>query len=603
MLGHKVVAEAQRRGHEVVAADLDEFDLTDAAATRAFVGDAAPEAIVNCAAYTNVDGAEEHEDVALAVNGDGAGNVAAAAAELGARMVHVSTDYVFDGRNDRPWRESDAVGPLGAYGRTKLAGRAARWPRRHPEHAIVRTAWLFGVGGPNFVDTMLRLGAERDELSVVTDQIGCPTWTGHLAPALVDLAERRGATGVFHAAGAGQCSWNAFATEIFARAGVDCRVLGDHRGRVRPARRRARRGACWPARATTARASRPGRTACRATSTSGAAHEAAGHAAAPASSARTSCACTLAERPGDEVTVLDALTYAGRPLEPRRPRGARHARRGRRRRPRPRRPPGRRARRRRALRRRVAQRQLARRPVAVRADEPRRHLPAARGDPCARQAPAPHLHRRGLRRPRARRPGEVPRADALQPVEPVLVDQGRLRPARPRLGALLRRPGDDQQLLEQLRALPARREVHPAPDHEPARRRAPQALRQRPERPRLDPRRRPQRRRPRDPRPRRQRRDVHDRRRRRARQQDRPRADPRADGPARDAYDHVTDRPGHDLRYAIDSAKLREELGWSPRFTAFRDGLAQTIAWYRDNAWWWEPQKAATEARYRKLGR
>ena len=95
----------------------------------------------------------------------------------------------------------------------------------NPEHAIVRTAWLFGVGGPNFVETMLRLGATRDELSVVTDEVGCPTWTGHLAPALVDLAERRGATGAFHAAGAGQCSWNAFATEIFARAGLDCRVL------------------------------------------------------------------------------------------------------------------------------------------------------------------------------------------------------------------------------------------------------------------------------------------------------------------------------------------------------------------------------------------
>ena len=246
MLGHKVVAEAQRRGHEVVGADIDEFDLTDVAATRAFVGDARPDAVVNCAAYTNVDGAEEHEDVALAVNGAGAGNVAAAAAEHGARVVHVSTDYVFDGRNDRPWRESDAVGPLGAYGRTKLAGEQAV-AAANPEHAIVRTAWLFGVGGPNFVETMLRLGAERDELSVVTDEIGCPTWTGHLAPALVDLAERRGATGAFHAAGAGQCSWNAFATEIFARAGIDCRVLETPAAEFgRPAPRPA-----WSVRAST----------------------------------------------------------------------------------------------------------------------------------------------------------------------------------------------------------------------------------------------------------------------------------------------------------------------------------------------------------------
>jgi dTDP-4-dehydrorhamnose reductase len=224
MLGHKVVAEARQRGHEVVAADLAEFDLTDAAATRAFVAGARPDAVVNCAAYTNVDAAEEHEDVARVVNADGAGNVAAAAAEAGARIVHVSTDYVFDGEHDTPWVESDPVAPLGAYGRTKLAGERAL-AAAAPEHAIVRTAWLFGVGGPNFVDTMLRLGGERDEVSVVTDEIGCPTWTGHLAPALVDVAERRGSVGVFHAAGGGRCSWNELASETFARAGVACRVL------------------------------------------------------------------------------------------------------------------------------------------------------------------------------------------------------------------------------------------------------------------------------------------------------------------------------------------------------------------------------------------
>lgn len=222
MLGHKVVAAGRDGGHEVVGADLPECDLTDPEATRDFVAEVAPDAIVNCAAYTDVDAAEEHEDVALRVNADAAGNVARAGAHAGARIVHLSTDYVFDGVNDRPWLESDHPRPLGAYGRTKLAGEE-QVALATPEHAIVRTAWLFGVGGPNFVDTMLRLAADRDEVAVVTDQTGCPTWTGHLAPALVALAAS-GETGVFHGAGAGQCTWNDLAAETFSRAAVTCRA-------------------------------------------------------------------------------------------------------------------------------------------------------------------------------------------------------------------------------------------------------------------------------------------------------------------------------------------------------------------------------------------
>ena len=223
MLGHKVVAAGRAAGHEVVGADLAECDLTDADATRAFVAGVAPEAIVNCAAYTNVDAAEEHEDVALRVNAGAAGNLARAGAAIGARFVHLSTDYVFDGVNDRPWLESDHPRPLGAYGRTKLAGEELV-AQATPQHAIVRTAWLFGAGGPNFVDTMLRLAADRDEVAVVTDQTGCPTWTGHLAPALIALAADAAPTGVFHGAGGGQCTWNDLAAETFARAGVPCRV-------------------------------------------------------------------------------------------------------------------------------------------------------------------------------------------------------------------------------------------------------------------------------------------------------------------------------------------------------------------------------------------
>ena len=222
MLGHKVVAAGQAAGHDVVAAGRAECDLTDADATAAFVAGVSPAAIVNCAAYTNVDAAEEHEDVALRVNADAAGNLARAGAAAGARVVHVSTDYVFDGGGDRPWLESDHPSPLGAYGRTKLAGEE-QVALATPEHAIVRTAWLFGVGGPNFVDTMLRLAQDRDEVAVVTDQTGCPTWTGHLAPALVALA-KGDETGVFHGAGAGQCTWNDLAAETFSRARVACRA-------------------------------------------------------------------------------------------------------------------------------------------------------------------------------------------------------------------------------------------------------------------------------------------------------------------------------------------------------------------------------------------
>ncbi len=223
MLGHKVVAAGWAAGHDVSAGGRAACDLTDAEDTTAFVARIAPAAIINCAAYTNVDAAEEHEDVASRVNADAAGNLARAGAATGARIVHLSTDYVFDGRNDRPWLESDHPAPLGAYGRTKLAGEE-QVALATSEHAIVRTAWLFGAGGPNFVDTMLRLAAERDEVPVVTDQTGCPTWTGHLAPALVALAAAREQTGVFHGAGGGQCTWNDLAAETFSRAGVACRA-------------------------------------------------------------------------------------------------------------------------------------------------------------------------------------------------------------------------------------------------------------------------------------------------------------------------------------------------------------------------------------------
>jgi dTDP-4-dehydrorhamnose reductase len=222
MLGRDVVEVARGAGHDVAGLSRVELDVVDVAAVERAVADLRPEAVINCAAFTDVDAAEERYDEALAVNGAGAGNVAAAADAVGAPVVHVSTDYVFDGAKPAPYTESDEPDPRSGYGRSKLEGELAV-AAANPRHAIVRSSWLFGVGGRNFVATMLARGAELGEVSVVTDQVGCPTFTGHLAPALLALAER-GATGVLHVAGSGHCSWHDFAVEIFRQAGVDCRV-------------------------------------------------------------------------------------------------------------------------------------------------------------------------------------------------------------------------------------------------------------------------------------------------------------------------------------------------------------------------------------------
>jgi dTDP-4-dehydrorhamnose reductase len=222
MLGQDVVAAARRVEHEVVALARTDLDVTDAAAVAEAMAAHRPEAVLNCAAWTDVDGAEEHEDEAAAVNTAGAARVARAASGVGASVVQVSTDYVFDGLKGAPYVESDAPAAVSAYGRTKLAGeREVAGAGR--TCAIVRSSWLFGAGGPNFVGTMLGLAAERDEVRVVSDQIGCPTWTGHLAPVLVALAAGR-AQGIFHVAGAGAASWHRLAVEAFRLAGAECRV-------------------------------------------------------------------------------------------------------------------------------------------------------------------------------------------------------------------------------------------------------------------------------------------------------------------------------------------------------------------------------------------
>jgi dTDP-4-dehydrorhamnose reductase len=219
MLGRELTAHLAGR-HEVTAVDLD-VDVTDPATVRACVRHHRPEAIFHLAAWTDVDGAEQREPEAARVNAEGAGIVAAAAAEAGAALVLPSTDYVFDGAGG-PYDEDAAPAPLGAYGRTKLAGERAALTAHPGGTRVARTAWLYGAGGRNFVDTMRRLGGERDEVAVVDDQEGSPTWTRDLAPALEALLGLP--PGVYHAAGGGSVTWAGLARAVFEEAGIACRV-------------------------------------------------------------------------------------------------------------------------------------------------------------------------------------------------------------------------------------------------------------------------------------------------------------------------------------------------------------------------------------------
>ncbi|MDQ6606941.1 MAG: dTDP-4-dehydrorhamnose reductase [Actinomycetota bacterium] len=224
MLGIDVGISAGARGHEVISLARAELDIADAAAVQAQLGDVRPDAVINCAAYTDVDGAESDPASALRVNGDGAGILAAAAYALGAWTIHVSSDYVFDGSKATPYLEFDATGPASAYGRSKLAGERAVAQAAPDAHTIVRSAWLFGAGGPCFPKTILKLAGAREELSVVDDQVGCPTFTGHLAEALISLADGERIAGPVHVAGGGRCTWYEFAREIVGRAGAECEV-------------------------------------------------------------------------------------------------------------------------------------------------------------------------------------------------------------------------------------------------------------------------------------------------------------------------------------------------------------------------------------------
>ncbi|GAA0361438.1 dTDP-4-dehydrorhamnose reductase [Microbispora corallina] len=224
MLGADLVTLLRHEGEDVVPLARRDLDLRDPRAAGAAVEDVKPDVVVNCAAWTAVDEAEAHEEEALAVNGHGVRRLAAASAGHGAKLIHISTDYVFDGTARLPYAEDEPVDPVNAYGRTKLAGERAALS--HGGH-IVRTAWLYGEHGANFATTMIRLAGERDTVSVVDDQHGQPTWTADLAGRIVLLGRSGAPPGVYHGTNAGRTTWYGYAREIF-------RLLGADPDRVRP---------------------------------------------------------------------------------------------------------------------------------------------------------------------------------------------------------------------------------------------------------------------------------------------------------------------------------------------------------------------------------
>lgn len=217
-LGYDVVNELTKRGHESVGVDIDEMDITDGEACRRVITEAAPDAVIHCAAYTAVDAAEDNEDLCRRVNADGTRNIALVCRDLDIKMMYISTDYVFNGQGTRPWEPDDARDPLNVYGVTKCEGEMAV-EELVKKFFIVRIAWVFGVNGKNFIKTMLRLGQERGAVSVVDDQIGSPTYTYDLARLLVDMTESEH-YGRYHATNEGLCSWYEFACEIFKQAGM-----------------------------------------------------------------------------------------------------------------------------------------------------------------------------------------------------------------------------------------------------------------------------------------------------------------------------------------------------------------------------------------------
>ena len=226
-LGTDVVAELKKRNIEHTGIDIVDLDITDPDAVQEYIKKNKPQAVIHCAAYTAVDKAEDEPDLCFMVNAKGTENIAKACKEIDVEMIHISTDYVFDGKGDKPY-EADAIkAPISVYGKSKLAAEEAVL-KHLDKYYIVRISWVFGHTGNNFVKTMLRLAETKDELNVVSDQIGSPTYTPDLAVLLCDMAQASEKSaeryGTYHATNEGFCSWAEFATEIMKQSGRVCKI-------------------------------------------------------------------------------------------------------------------------------------------------------------------------------------------------------------------------------------------------------------------------------------------------------------------------------------------------------------------------------------------
>lgn len=221
-LGFDVVKELNRRKIECLGIDRAELDITDCNAVDEYISKLKPECVIHCAAYTAVDKAEDEEEMCTKVNVNGTENIAKSCKNIDAKMIYISTDYVFDGQGDTPFEVDGNIKPLSVYGKSKYQGEL-KVKENLDKYFIIRISWVFGVNGNNFIKTMLRLGMEKESLNVVCDQIGSPTYTFDLAPLLCDMAMSE-KYGVYHATNEGFCSWAEFAEKIMENAHLNCRI-------------------------------------------------------------------------------------------------------------------------------------------------------------------------------------------------------------------------------------------------------------------------------------------------------------------------------------------------------------------------------------------
>lgn len=222
MLGYDL-QEVLKNNHELILTTSKTLDITDKKHTMEFILNKRPDIVINSAAYTDVDGCEENQDIAYAVNGEGVRNLACTCKEIDCPLVHISTDYIFNGKNDKPWIEEDEIGPISVYGKSKLEGEDAIIETLD-KYFIVRTAWLYGINGKNFPKTMIELAKNHNEITVVYDEVGTPTYTLDLAKGISELIETE-FYGIYHLTNSGSCSWCEFARYIFDVANIDVKVI------------------------------------------------------------------------------------------------------------------------------------------------------------------------------------------------------------------------------------------------------------------------------------------------------------------------------------------------------------------------------------------